>query len=158
MISLGSRRVPDFAAVRAHAAAARRKDEIPPDSVFVNVRTRLSQEIAEGRRAVVAAFTAGSRERLGQLLADAKVIGLSTVENWDEVTALPPEEIALTILPIEAWIFRRKPVPGYRAGHFRRTYRPHREKTPTRRGFHRRSFGNRERRPRGARGPRHRTL
>ena len=101
VISLGSRRVPDFAAVRAHAAAARRKDEIPPDSVFVNVRTRLSQEIAEGRRAVVAAFTAGSRERLGQLLADAKVIGLSTVENWDEVTALPPEEIALTILPIE---------------------------------------------------------
>ena len=105
VISLGARRVPDFAAVRAHAAAARRKDEIPPDSVFVNVRTRLSREIAEGRRAVVAAFTAGSRERLGQLLADAKVIGLSTVENWDEVTALPPEEIALTILPIERGFF-----------------------------------------------------
>ena len=101
VISVGARRVPDFAAVRAHAAAAMKKDDIPPDNVFVNVRTRLSKEISEGRRAVVAAFTAGSRERLGQLLAEAKVIGLKTVENWEEVRALPPEEIALAILPVE---------------------------------------------------------
>ena len=101
VISVGARRVPDFAAVRAQAAAAMKKDDIPPDNVFVNVRSRLFREIEEGRRAVVAAFSAGSRERLGQLLADASVIGLVTVENWDQVRALPLEEIALAILPVE---------------------------------------------------------
>ena len=101
VISVGARRVPDFAAVRAQAAAATKKDDIPPDNVFVNVRTRLSREIDEGRRAVVSAFTAGSRERLGQLLADANVTGLSPVESWSDAKSLAPDAIALATLPIE---------------------------------------------------------
>ena len=101
VVSVGARRVPDFAAVRAQAAAAMKKDDVPPDNVFVNVRSRVNWEIEEGRRAVVAAFSAGSRERLGQLLAEANVVGLATVDNWDEVRALPREEIALAILPVE---------------------------------------------------------
>ena len=51
VVSVGARRVPDFAAVRAQAAAAMKKDDVPPDNVFVNVRSRVNREIEEGRRA-----------------------------------------------------------------------------------------------------------
>ena len=101
VVAVGARRVPDFAAVRARAAAAANNDEPSPDSVFVNMRERLSKEISEGRRTIVAAFTAGSRERLGQLLSDAGVNGLTHVENWEDVGALPIEQIALAVLPLE---------------------------------------------------------
>ncbi len=101
VISVGARRVPDFAALRARSAAAMKKNDIPPDNVFVSVRSRLIREIAEGRRVVVTAFSAGSRERLGQLLTEAKVLGLKTVKNWHDVQKLSLENIALAVLPVE---------------------------------------------------------
>ena len=104
VLSLGVRRVPDFAAVRAQSAAAAgttAKDGAPVDTVFDNLAARLKRDIGEGRRAIITAFTQGSRERLGQLLSDHKLADITPVENWAEADNLNDSAIALATLPIE---------------------------------------------------------
>lgn len=105
VLSVGAKRVPDFAAVRAQAAAAAgsapKKDDIPVDTLFDNLNARLKRDISEGRRALISAFTQGSRERLGQLLGDHNVANITPVENWDETDNLNDSAIGLAVLPIE---------------------------------------------------------
>ena len=101
VLSMGARRIPDFAAARAQAAATGRQDDSPAETVFDTVRVRLKNDIDAGRRAVITAFTQGSRERLGQLLRDNDIPDIVQVDNWQEAIALPPSAIGLTVLPIE---------------------------------------------------------
>jgi transcription-repair coupling factor (superfamily II helicase) len=104
VVSIGAKRVPDFAAIRAQSAAAGGKgarDEAAPDTVFDNLQARLKRDIAEGRRVLISAYTEGSRERLGQLLGDHKIANVTPVESWEEADNLNDSAVALAVLPIE---------------------------------------------------------
>ncbi len=97
MVDLGGRRVHDFAGIRAQA----RSETEPETNVFDVVGDYIARERTTGRRVIVAAFTAGSRERLGQLLGEHGVAGLAPASAWDEALALPPDAVAMSVLPIE---------------------------------------------------------
>ena len=101
-VSFGARRVPDFASARAQATASARKDrDGDGENVFETVRIHLRNESDRGKRVVVSAFTAGSRERLGQLLRDHAIGPVTPVAAWSDVLGLPASEIALAVLPVE---------------------------------------------------------
>ncbi len=89
IVDLGARRMEPFTA-RAGAASA-----------LEAVRDYFAREARPGRRRVVAAYSAGSRDRLGHLLAEHGVTGLSPVESWQAAEMLPDDAIALVVLGIE---------------------------------------------------------
>ncbi len=93
------RRMPNFAAGAAGSGSA--DDRTPPPNAFDRVRKAIETRRADGRRVVVAGYTAGSRERLGQLLREHGVRALSPVETWPDVEALPAGGVALAALAIE---------------------------------------------------------
>ena len=84
----------------AFRGAAAEADGEPGD-VFDRVRSTLDARRHEGVRVVVAAWSPGSRERLGQLLAEHGVAGLHPVADWPGAEALPPRAAALAVLGIE---------------------------------------------------------
>ena len=84
----------------AFTGAAAEADGEPGD-VFDRVKRTLDARRRDGIRVVVAAWSPGSRERLGQLLAEHGVAGLVPVANWPEVEALPPGQPAIAVLGIE---------------------------------------------------------
>jgi transcription-repair coupling factor (superfamily II helicase) len=56
----------------------------------------------QGKRVVFAAWSEGSRERLGHVLADHGLNDLRPVSSWAEATALPKSAMALAVLGVEA--------------------------------------------------------
>ncbi|MEM0906868.1 MAG: CarD family transcriptional regulator, partial [Pseudomonadota bacterium] len=54
-----------------------------------------------GLRVIVAAWSAGSRDRLAQVLADQGLIGFDQVGSFDEAMGLDPHRAALAVLEIE---------------------------------------------------------
>ncbi|MEX2455209.1 MAG: transcription-repair coupling factor [Rhodospirillaceae bacterium] len=100
-ISFGARRVPDFAAARAQASAASRKEDEIAANVFEAVRTHMNNDAARGRRIVVTAFTQGSRERLGQLLREHGIGPVQPVAAWAEAARSATGNVSLAVLPIE---------------------------------------------------------
>ena len=69
--------------------------------VLDTVRDHIAKQRAAGRRVIVAGYTAGSRDRLGTMLHEHGVDPLMAVREWSDALALPPEAVALAILPIE---------------------------------------------------------
>ena len=55
----------------------------------------------QGRRVVIAAFTAGARERLATLLAEHKLADARKIDSYAEVLALPAGQTALAVLGLE---------------------------------------------------------
>jgi transcription-repair coupling factor (superfamily II helicase) len=90
-LSVGGRRAADF-------SEARNRQDI---NLFDAVRTRFVREQGEGRRIVVAAYSAGSRERLAGLLRDHAVAGVVEVTGWQEALAVPADRIATLVLPLD---------------------------------------------------------
>ena len=93
------RRAPNFSA--SLPTAKDEEDGAARANVFDRVSEAIDAHNAQGRRVVIAGYTAGSRERLGQLLREHGVVALSPVETWPEVEALPAKAVALTVLGIE---------------------------------------------------------
>ena len=93
------RQAPDFTA--AHPVPKDNDDGALRTGVFDRVRQAIRNHRADGRRVVVAGYSAGSRERLGQLLGEHGVRALRAVETWPEVEALPPDSIGLATLAVE---------------------------------------------------------
>jgi len=91
VVDAGGRRTLDFADVRAR----------PDVNLYEAVGERLAQARGDGRRPIVAAYTAGSRDRLGMLLQEHGVGPLQQVSTWAEVAALPAETIGLAVLELE---------------------------------------------------------
>ncbi len=79
-------------------AAERQQGDV---NVFDAVVGHVKRLHAENRRVVVAAWTAGARERLSTLLADHKLGGLVKVESYAEALALPGTSTALAVLGLE---------------------------------------------------------
>ncbi len=89
--SLGGRTGRTFAAERASGDI----------NVFDAVVTHVRRLLGDNRRAVVATWTPGARERLAALLADHGLKDVRKVESWAEVLALQPRMTALAVLGVE---------------------------------------------------------
>ncbi len=87
----GARRIRDFAEARAR----------PEVSLYDAVRERIAEERTAGRRVLVAAVSAGSRERLEHVLADHGVAQRQAVSDWPAAKALPRATVGFAVLGLE---------------------------------------------------------
>ncbi len=92
--NFGGRPAPAFTGAAAEADGE-------DGNAFDRVRRAIEARRRDGVRVVVAAFSRGSRERLGQLLAEHGVTGLAGVETWPDVETQPPGLTGLAVLGIE---------------------------------------------------------
>jgi transcription-repair coupling factor (superfamily II helicase) len=90
-VDAGARPGVDFAEARAR----------PDVNVFDALAERLAGHRAGGQRVVIAAVTAGSRDRLAAIMAEHGIAGLAVVDGWQAVERLPPDSIALAVLGLE---------------------------------------------------------
>ena len=95
-INLGGRLGRDFAAERATA-----EPTVTGGLVLDSVRDHIQGQMAKRRRVLVAAISAGARDRLGNLLKDHGVKNLTAALTWEDVVALPDDAVALVILGLE---------------------------------------------------------
>ena len=79
--------------------AAERSDD--SGNLYEALRTHAAAQLAAGRRVVIAAYTAGSADRLGVVLADHGIEGLQRAEDWPGLSALPPALPVLVVLGLE---------------------------------------------------------
>ncbi len=70
-------------------------------NVFDSLAEHLDALAAQGRRIVVAAWTAGSRERLRHLLAEHGAAAAEPVESWAEAERLGAGTVGLAVLGLE---------------------------------------------------------
>jgi len=91
VIDAGGRAGRDFADVRVQPGAI----------VFDAVRDHAQAEHKKNRRVLIAAFSTGSRERLGALLTEHGLGGMVAVESITDVEALPKGAVGLAVLGIE---------------------------------------------------------
>ena len=90
-------------AVGAHAGrnfAAERAT--PSANVFEAVVKHVGALQSGGKRAVVALWSEGSRERMGHVLAEHGLHNLAPVASWPEALALPRPQVALAVLGLES--------------------------------------------------------
>jgi transcription-repair coupling factor (superfamily II helicase) len=87
----GGRKGRDFSDVRATQAA----------ELYEIIRDYLDRQRNEGRRAVIAAYSQGSRHRLMGVLAERGIDRLVPVESWDDVQKLPKAETGVAVLALE---------------------------------------------------------
>src|SRR5215831_6657538 len=89
----------DAGARPARNFAAERAD--PNVVLFEAVRDWLESERKSGRKTVVAAFTAGSADRLLTVLRERGVSDLRAIADGLALEALPPFAVGLAVLPLE---------------------------------------------------------
>ena len=91
VIDAGTRAGRNFAAERAE----------PGKNVFEAVTAHVQALQASGKRAIVALWSEGARERVSHVLADHGLLNLSPVASWQEALALPKPQVALAVLGLE---------------------------------------------------------
>ncbi len=91
VIDLGAKPGVNFAAVRHQASA----------DVFATLSSAINAEREAGRRVIIAAYSRGSRERMGHLLRDHGIHGLQQVADWPATQVLPSDAIAMAVLGLE---------------------------------------------------------
>jgi transcription-repair coupling factor (superfamily II helicase) len=91
VIDLDAKPGVNFAAVRHQASA----------DVFGTLSSAINAEREAGRRVIIAAYSRGSRERMGHLLRDHGIHGLQQVADWPETQVLPADAIAMAVLGLE---------------------------------------------------------
>jgi transcription-repair coupling factor (superfamily II helicase) len=90
-IDAGGRRGRDFADARTN----------PDVNVFDAVKEHLADVRKAGRRPVVAAWSAGSRDRLLSVLEGHGIPGLAAADDWPAVGRMAPGTAAVVVLGIE---------------------------------------------------------
>ncbi|KAF0116697.1 MAG: transcription-repair coupling factor (superfamily II helicase) [Rhodospirillaceae bacterium] len=88
----GGRHGHDFAAARVQ----------PERNVFEVLRDSVAAERNAGRRVMVTAFSAGSRDRLAAVMHEHGIPNVCPVDAWAEVASLPAEAVVVTVLRLEA--------------------------------------------------------
>ena len=73
----------------------------PDRNVFDATAQHVRNLEAQGRRVVIAAFTAGARERLSTLLAEHKLTDTRKIDSYAAALALPVGQTALAVLGLE---------------------------------------------------------
>jgi transcription-repair coupling factor (superfamily II helicase) len=91
--------VVDAGARRGHDFAEARSD--PKTNLFDVVRERFAAEQGKGRRILLAAYSAGSADRLKTVLREHGVDELTSVASWQDFAAAPATAIGVAILLIE---------------------------------------------------------
>jgi transcription-repair coupling factor (superfamily II helicase) len=71
-------------------------------NVFDAVVAHIRSLVKDGKRTVVACFSDGSRDRMGQVLVDHGLTAIETVADWPETVRLAPDTTALAVLGVEA--------------------------------------------------------
>jgi transcription-repair coupling factor (superfamily II helicase) len=74
----------------------------PNANVFEAVTRHVNGLHAAGKRAVIALWSEGSRERMSHVLAEHKLVNLKNVDSWPQALALPRHETALAVLGISS--------------------------------------------------------
>jgi len=70
-------------------------------NIYEAVVDHLSKLRKEGKKPILASYSAGSRERLAGLLRDHELTGLKLVDTWQEAQGAADHGVALTILPLD---------------------------------------------------------
>ncbi|MGE0719771.1 MAG: transcription-repair coupling factor, partial [Alphaproteobacteria bacterium] len=91
VLDAGGRRGREFVDIRAAGG-----------NVFDALREHLDAEQKAGRRTTIAAYSAGSRDRLRTVLAEHGIEATEPVERWSQVDGLRRGRTAVAVLPIEA--------------------------------------------------------
>ena len=97
-VDVAGRRCQDFAAARVDGQS---DDPTAPSTIFDAVRDHITAQRRLGRRTAIAAFTAGSRDRLARVLEEHGLGNLQPVNNWPEFTKLPVTATGLLVLGLE---------------------------------------------------------
>ncbi len=71
-------------------------------NVFDAVVGHVAAAIKAGRRVVIACWSEGARDRMGQVLVDHGLTRLKAVADWRETEALAADMTALAVLGLEA--------------------------------------------------------
>jgi transcription-repair coupling factor (superfamily II helicase) len=88
----------EIAAHAGHNFAAERNT--PGANVFEAVTKHVYALQSAGKRALIALWSEGSRERMAHVLVEHKLVNLTSVASWPQALALPRHEIALAVLGI----------------------------------------------------------
>jgi transcription-repair coupling factor (superfamily II helicase) len=91
VVDCGSKPGRSFAPERADASA----------NVFAAAVDHIKARQAEGKRAIVAAWSDGSRERLIHVLADHGLAGEANVSSLSQALALPRQGVAMAVMGLE---------------------------------------------------------
>jgi transcription-repair coupling factor (superfamily II helicase) len=90
----------EIAAHAGHNFVAERNT--PGANVFEAVTKHVYALQASGKRALIALWSEGSRERMSHVLAEHKLVNLAPVTSWPQALALPRHQIALAVLGIDS--------------------------------------------------------
>ncbi len=74
----------------------------PNTNVFEAVTKHVNALQAAGKRALIALWSEGSRERMAHVLAEHALVNLTPVASWPQALALPRHQTALAVLGIES--------------------------------------------------------
>jgi transcription-repair coupling factor (superfamily II helicase) len=74
----------------------------PGKNVFEAVTKHVEALHGAGKRAVVALWSEGSRERMGHVLAEHGLPNLTPVASWPQALALPRPQVALAVLGLDS--------------------------------------------------------
>ena len=125
--------------------------------VFEQLNQQADTWMGRGQRVAVAAWTAGSRERIAHLLREHG-LRAAPAASWTQARAMPPKHHRPGDAGDRTRLHRSGPGGGVRAGSAGRAHQPSAAPAQARGSVHRRSHRNRRRRSGGARGSRHRPL
>ena len=92
IVDMGGRAARSFAAERSASDV----------NVFDAVVGHVEAAAKAGRRVVIACWSEGARDRMGQVLVDHGLTTLKAIADWPEAQALPPAMTALAVLGLEA--------------------------------------------------------
>jgi transcription-repair coupling factor (superfamily II helicase) len=92
MIDIGAKQGRNFAAERAE----------PGGNVFEAVTRHVTALQGSGKRAVIALWSEGARERMSHVLADHGLANLTPVSSWQETLRLAKPQVALAVLGLES--------------------------------------------------------
>jgi transcription-repair coupling factor (superfamily II helicase) len=90
----------EIAARAGHNFSAERSE--PNKNVFEAVTKHVHALQAAGKRALIALWSDGSRERMAHVLAEHGLVNLTPVASWQQALALPRHEVPLAVLGIES--------------------------------------------------------
>ena len=71
------------------------------ENVYEAVVAHVARSKKEGRKAILASYSNGSRERLRNLLEDHGLSGARTVDDWQEALGVTGSGVALIVLPLD---------------------------------------------------------
>jgi len=74
----------------------------PGANVFEAVVKHVGARQSDGKRALIALWSEGSRERMGHVLAEHGLHNLAPVASWPQALALPRPQIGLAVLGLES--------------------------------------------------------